>query len=169
MPHWKARWNQWLAQAVYGWGGWKLFGFLALFSAVAALLASAGYSLAEWREAYPPEERQWLPEDMFLMVFASYSILFFMLNVASSVVYMLVMGLIVYWMGLLQHMPRLAYGRACKLSLVTGMLPLVIVLVFGQVMELPVSLAGLLMVVHAAWLRSIELPPPPPFADEESA
>lgn len=161
MEQYKQRWRAFLQQAIYVWGGWKLARFLLAFALVAALLAAAGYTPVAWQNAYPPEERRWLTTETLLTVFASYTVLFFLLNVAASFVYMLVMGLVGYWMGMLQQMPPLSYARACKLSLVTGIAPLIIVLVFGHVMELSFSFAGLLMVIHAGWLHTADLPPPP--------
>lgn len=161
----RQRWQRFLTRALYQWRGWDVFGFIVAFSIMAAAISAFWYSLQGWN-ALPHEQAADFTLRDFAIVMASYGILFCVLNIASTVVYMLFMGWIAKWMGAFGHIPALSYSRACKLVLITGILPLMIILAFGQVLELSFSFGALLMVVHAAWLRNTDLPAAPPEATE---
>lgn len=152
-----AVWDGVLRQALYEWGWLKSLCVLLLFSASAALLAALWFSIAGWQALPEADKAIFLASD-FLFMLSAYAVLFLMLNTGASLLYVTLMGGFIHGMGRYGHMRTLSFPQAWKLALLSGMVPLAIVLVFGQVLQLSFGLALVLMLVHGLWLRTLDLP-----------
>lgn len=152
--------NALLARALHGWNGWTCLWVVLLFCAVAALAGASWYAAAGWL-AVPEAEKAGFHAADFLFLLAAYGVLFLMLNIGATLAYVTVLGLALRAMGRYGLMTLLPFVKAWKLALLTGMVPLAVILVFGQVLQLPFGLALALMLVHGLWLRTIDLPEGP--------
>lgn len=155
------RWQQLLTRALYHWGWGKSLWWLLVFSAMAALISGVIYTILGWHKLTASQQAVFYAADFLYMV-ASYEVLFLLLNMLGAGLYVSMLAAVVQWMGRNGLMPlALGYARAWRLVLVTATLPLILVLVFGQLLHMTLMLALILMLVHALWLRSIDIPAEP--------
>lgn len=157
---WLTQWQRVLQRVLYSWGAGKSLWVVLVFSVLAAAASSLWYSLATGFSMADASQQQYFQGDGFGYALASYTILFAILNFGATVIYVSGLALMLLWMGKWDYMPPLRYAVAWKLVLLTGMVPLVIVLVFGPMLQLPASMAAVLMLVHALWLRTLDIPEP---------
>lgn len=156
-----ARWEHMLTRALYHWGWGKSLWWLLVFSAVAALISGVIYTILGWQKLTDSQQAVFYAADFLYMV-ASYEVLFLLLNLLGAGLYVSLLAAVVQWMGRNRLMPlALGYARAWRLVLVTATLPLILVLVFGQLLQMTVLLALIFMLVHGLWLRSIDIPDEP--------
>ncbi|MCH2546901.1 MAG: hypothetical protein MK052_04730 [Alphaproteobacteria bacterium] len=147
-------------RGIYQWGGVRVIGFIVLFSIITAFISALWYSANSWY-AMLPEKQMTVDLEDFMVILTAYALIFTLLNIVSSFVYMIIMGCLAYWMGRMALMPVLEYARACKLVLISGVPLLTLVLVFGQTFRPSAVLIISVMVVHALWLCSTTLPENP--------
>lgn len=150
-------WNSVQLRALYGWGWLQSIGVLVGFCLAAAVVSAVWSSTVGWASLPQAEQDTLVMADM-LTVFSAYAILFLLLNLGAALVYVSSLALLAWWMGKSGYMPALSYPRAWRLVLVTGILPLSLVLVFGQVLMLSFALALVVMLVHGLWLRTVDIP-----------
>lgn len=157
---WLRQWEHLLQRALYGWGAGKSLWIAVVFSVVIAAISSLWYSLAKGFSMASATQQQYFQGDGFGYALLSYTALFSILNIAATLIYVTALSLMLLWMGRWGYMTLRPYPVAWKLVLLTGMVPLLIVLVFGPMLQLPPSLAALLMLVHVLWLRTLDIPEP---------
>jgi hypothetical protein len=159
--NWHSRGQKLISRVMYHWGWCKSLWWLLVFSAFAALVSGVIYTILGWQQLSTSQQAVFYASDFLYMV-ASYEVLFLLLNLMGAGLYISLLAAVVQWMGKNGLMPMaLGYARAWRLVLVTATLPLIFVLVFGQLLHMSLMLALVLMLVHGLWLRSIDIPAEP--------
>lgn len=156
---WLAGWEIFLRRVLYQWSGVKGIGVWLMFSAATALVSALWIVLSHMMMLPPAGEA--IPQDGLWNIVLSYAVLFFLLNAATSLVYVTLLTLFVLWMAKWGFMQPVAFAPAWRLLMVTGIIPLAIVLVLGPILRMTFLFALLLMLVHALWVRTLDIPPPP--------
>lgn len=158
-------WRDLFSRSFHHWGWGQTLRFAVLFCLMASLVSGAMYTGWQWWQLVPALKTAFTSHD-FLVTLATYTVLFFIFGLGATLFYLFAMGWVVLWMGRVGHIVEMDYARCCRVVLVSGLPLLVLVLVFGQMLNLSAAVAAMLMVGHALWIHSMELPPPLP-ADAE--
>lgn len=152
------RWNRFFKVAYHEWTGWKMVRFVLKICLLASIISGIWYTLQRWLDLGATEAAAF-GSAQFLQVAASYSALFFMINTACVVLYMVAMGWLVYVMSRFGCIQQMDFIKSCKLTLLTGIFLLLIMLMFAQMLGITLSAWGMMLLVltHAAWLVNMDL------------